>query len=81
MRLFTLSSDDNVDLDGATLLALVGPGTKGEEELKTCPIPARGTVYKFITAEGTISGEFSNAPEGGEEIPIHSQGAVPRRQR
>jgi hypothetical protein len=35
-----------------------------------CPTLAEGSTYKFVSTTGTLTGSFSNAPEGGPEVPI-----------
>lgn len=61
-----LTSRGAVELGSAKLEVVVRPPKKGEP----CPILAPGQTYTFISTTGTLSGSFSNAPEGGPEIPL-----------
>jgi Bacterial Ig-like domain (group 3) len=60
-----LVASGNVQLGDASLLVGAGPRTSKA----SCPSLAIGAQYTLISTTGTLSGEFANAPEGGE-IPI-----------
>ncbi len=62
-----------VDLSGDLVVEL-RPREKG----KPCPVPAAGTTYTLVTANGPLSGAFENAPEAGAEIPIALAGSCNR---
>lgn len=59
-----LSSDGTVALGSSTMGVFVAP-TSGTN----CPVPSPGQRYAFVSATGTLSGSFGNAPEG-TEIPV-----------
>ncbi len=61
-----LRSTGAVELAGAKLEIDVLPPAAN----RSCPVPTAGAVYTLISTSGTLSGEFTNAPEGAE-IPIH----------
>ncbi len=58
-------SAGQVDLAGP-ILVLVGKPS----ENAPCPVLSPGQKYTFVSTSGTLSGVFSNAPEGGPEISI-----------
>lgn len=60
-----LTSSGAVELGGAKLSLRVVPPSEG----RACPSLAPGVKYTLVSATGTLSGTFGNAPEGSE-IPI-----------
>jgi hypothetical protein len=61
-----LLSSGTVKLGNAGLEVFVRPPEKG----KSCLTLTPGQKYTFVSTTGTLSGSFSNAPEGGHEISI-----------
>ncbi len=61
-----LVSKGAIELAGSRIEVVVGPPKKGEP----CPVLSPGATYAFVSTTGTLTGEFSNAPEHGPEIPI-----------
>jgi hypothetical protein len=60
-----LVSTGSVELAGP-IVVLVGKPSKAA----SCPVLTPGQKYTFVSTTGTLSGSFSNAPEGGSEISI-----------
>lgn len=65
-----LYSSGTIELGGASLGVLVAPPKAGEP----CPTLIPNETYTLVTASGTLSGVFGNAPEGSE-IPVEFAGA------
>ncbi len=61
-----LTSRGAIALEGAKFEVVVRPPKKGE----SCPVLTSGQTYMFVSTTGTLSGSFSNGPEGGPEISI-----------
>jgi hypothetical protein len=59
-----LVSHGSVELAGPVVVAVDKPSKSG------CPTLAVGQKYTFISTTGALSGTFSDAPEGGPEIPV-----------
>lgn len=62
-----LVAEGPIDLGGAIVVEVAPPPGKKNA---TCPVLKPGATYTFITTGQALSGTFSNAPEGGPEIPI-----------
>ncbi len=62
-----LASQGAIELKSAKLEVVLRP----PEEGKPCPTLVPGQTYTFVSTTGTLLGSFSNAPEGGAEIPIN----------
>jgi len=56
----------NVELNGVELELHVSPPSEGS----ACPTLRAGQTYVLVATEGSLSGTFANASEGGPEIPI-----------
>ncbi len=54
-----------VELAGAIVVVVGKPLESGG-----CPVLAPGQKYTFVSTTGALLGTFSDAPEGGPEIPI-----------
>jgi hypothetical protein len=61
-----LVSQASIALAGANLGVVVRPPKAGAP----CPTLVRGHTYTFVSTTGALSGQFSNAPAGGPELPI-----------
>jgi hypothetical protein len=61
-----LNAHGPVALEGGEIEVIVRPPKKGEP----CPVLTAGQTYTFLSTTGALSGSFSNALEGGAEIPI-----------
>jgi flagellar biosynthesis GTPase FlhF len=60
-----LTSPGRVELAGLIIATPVRTSSKAP-----CPTLAEGSTYTFVSTTGTLTGSFSNAPEGGPEVPI-----------
>jgi hypothetical protein len=60
-----LVSRGPAELAGAIVVVVDKPSEKA-----SCPVLVPGATYTFLSTTGKLSGTFSNAPEGGPEIPI-----------
>jgi hypothetical protein len=60
-----LSAQGTVELAGTLVIVVGKPSENG-----SCPTLEPGRQFTFVSTTGTLSGSFSNAPEGGREIPI-----------
>jgi hypothetical protein len=68
-----LASRGATELGGAAIEVVVRPPS----ETEPCPTLTPGETYTFVSTSGPLSGSFSNAPEGGMEIPIRFGVACP----
>jgi len=66
-----------VNLGGAQLEVVVRPPKQGAP----CPELTRGATYTFVSAKGPLSGDFSNAPASGSELPVRFAQACPKESR